>query len=117
MFAVELYFPGQNWLEAMEGWFVLVVLIQTSIRRRIQMSRVKVTNELIEKVSKIFGASKTKAIFSSDIGLSRSELRVLVNAGILERLPTYGTRKWLDNPCQLVYAYRLVKSINTGKIK
>jgi len=70
------------------------------------MKKIRVTPELIEKAKKVFAGIKEQTIKVGE-GLSRQELRALERAGIVERLPIFGERKYLDCVPTTSYVWRL----------
>ena len=73
------------------------------------MSKVRVTPELIEKAKKVFADAKEKKkeTIKAGEGLSRTELRALKRAGIVESLPVFARRKYTDTVPTTSYVWRL----------
>ena len=77
------------------------------------MGKQRLTNELIARAEEVF-AKAGKEFIPVNVGLNRKELRALERAGIVEKMPSFKTRKYRNVNPSMTYVYRLIR-INLKK--
>ena len=71
------------------------------------MSKLKVTEEFINKARKVFDDSETGTIRAGE-GLTRVELRALENRGLVKKRKVLGRRKFADVTPPISYAWEWI---------
>ena len=78
--------------------------------------KIRVTDDLRKKAEGVF-AKAEKTMIVAGKGLTRQELRALERKGVVEKMATRQTAKYVGETGAIVYAYRLVSVLEGVNVK